>query len=373
MTTTKRRPVAKAEKNRRAASPVAAPPVVNDLPPRPVPERIEEGPRQCTEFQYAVKLVQGSAPPLTNESFIAPGRYHTMVNVHNPSTCKTVKFRWKVALADLDGKPVSMISAFREVSLRPDEAYEIDAREIGRAINIALNRFIKGFVVIEAPCELDVVAVYTALPAGQGPTAQSVGIAFHTERVPARKIDACLDLNLDISTGVAPWTVTNVPPAATTFPTVPYQAVVLQNANLVPQYATQAGALWISARALINSPPRFAAGWYVFRYCFTLCSGFTNPVLNIQAMADDRAWIRLNGLWGGTTSTLPTTPHVPWSLLGPPIVVPPITQGFLPGRNCLELVVYNDSNSHPSNPVAINLKGELKAERGACPGACDCC
>lgn len=372
MTTTKRRPVAKAEKNRRAASPVP-PPVVNDLPPRPAPERIEEGPRPCTEFQYAVKLVQGSAPPLTNESFIAPGRYHTMVNVHNPSTCKTVKFRWKVALADLDGKPVSIISAFREVSLRPDEAYEIDAREIGRAINIALNRFIKGFVVIEAPCELDVVAVYTALPAGQGPTAQSVGIAFHTERVPARKIDACLDLNLDISTGVAPWIVTNVPPAATTFPTVPYPAVVIQNANVVPGYATQAGALWISARALINSPPRFAAGWYVFRYCFTLCSGFTNPILNIQAMADDRAWIRLNGLWGGTTSTLPTTPHVPWSLVGPPIVVPPITQGFLPGRNCLELVVYNDSNNHPSNPVAINVKGELKAERGACPGACDCC
>ena len=372
MTTKKSRSASKAAKTLRRALPTPPPPIGE--PPRPALERVEEGPRHCTEFQYAVKLVQGSPPPLTNESFFAPGRYFTAINVHNPSTCKTVKFRWKVALADLDGKPVSTISAFREVSLRPDEAFEIDAREIGRAINIALTRFIKGFVVIESPCELDVVAVYTALPAGQGPAAPSAGIAFHTERVPARKIDACLDLNLDISTGVAPWVVTNVPPAATTFPPVPYQAVVIQDANANPPWATQPGALWISARALVNSPPPFAPGWYVFRYCFTLCSGFTKPVLNIRARADDRAWIRLNGLWGGTTSTFPaTTPHIPWSLLGPPIVVPPITQGFLPGRNCLELVVHNDANNHPTNPVGINLKGELKAERGACPGACDCC
>jgi hypothetical protein len=278
-------------------------------------------------------------------------------------------------LADLDGKPVSTISAFREVSLRPDEAFEIDAREIGRATNIALTRFVKGFVVIESACELDVVAVYTALPAGQGPTSQSAGVAFHTERVPARKFEACLDLRLDLSTGVVPWTITSVPPAATTLPSVPYQAVVIQNANVLtnPPWATQAGALWISARALVNSPPRFAAGWYVFRYCFTLCSGFTNPVLNIKAMADDRAWIRLNGLWGGTSSTFPVMPHIPWSLLGPAIVVPTITQGFLPGRNCLEIAVYNGNNSHPSNPIGVNLKGELIAERGACPGGCDCC
>jgi len=362
MTTTKRRAASKAERKR----PGPQPPAV-DVPPRPAPERLEERARPCTEFQYAVKLVQGSPPPLTNESFFAPGRYFTAINVHNCSTCKTVTFRWKVALADLDGKPVSIITAFLEVTLRPDEAFEIDAREIGRATKFALTRFLKGFVVLESPCELDVVAVYTALPAGQ---AQSSSLAFHTERVPPRKIDACLDLRLDISTGVAPWTVTSVPPAATTLPSVPYPAVVIQNVN--SPWATQPGALWISVRPLVNSPPKFDAGWYVFRYCFTLCSGFTNPVLNIQGWVDDNAWIRLNGLWGGTTSGFSNTPHIPWSSQGAPIVVPPITQGFLPGRNCLELVVHNVANNNGVNPVGVNVKAELIAERGACPTGCDC-
>jgi hypothetical protein len=335
---------------------------------------VEAGPRPCTEFQYAVKLVQGSAPALSNTSFIAPGRYFTAINVHNPSTCKTVRFRWKVARTDIGGTPNSAITAFREAILRPDEAVEIDARNIARALGINPTQFAKGFVVIESACELDVVAVYTVLPPGQGPAAQSSGVAFHTERVPARRIDACLDLRLDISTGVVPWTITGKPSAATNLPNVPYPATVLQNANVLttPPWATQPGALWLSARAAINSPPQSAFGWYVFRYCFTLCSGFTNPALNMRVMVDDEGWIRLNGLWMGTSNTFPNTPHIPWSLLGPPVAVT-INQGFLPGRNCLEVLVYNNNNTHPTNPVGLNLRGELTAERGACPDGCGCC
>jgi hypothetical protein len=368
MTTTKK------TTKRRPTSPHTPPPaaIVPPNPPRSVLERVEDGPRPCSEFQYAVKLVQGSPPPLTKESFIAPGRYFTAINVHNPSTCKTVKFRWKVALADIDGRHVSTISSFQAASLRPDEAVEIDARDIARAINIAMTQFVKGFVVIESPCELDVVAVYTALPAGQGTAAQSAGVAFHTERVPARQVEACFDLRLDISTGVAPWTVTSLPPAALNFPNVPYPATVIQNNNVLasPPWSLQTGSLWISARALVNSAPRFPDGWYVFRYCFTLCSGFTNPALNMSILVDDFGWVRLNGVMTPPYSF--GSPHVPRNFGGPPKNLS-INSGFLPGRNCLELVVYNDPNSHPSNPVGVNVKGELIAERGACPEGCGCC
>lgn len=333
-------------------------------PPPPVPEPVERC-IPCTEFQYAVKLVQGPSPALTEQSFIAPGRYFTIPNIHNPSTCKTVRFRWKVAIDDLDGRHVSTITPFQEVTLRPDEAVEIDARDIAKWSGISITRFVKGFVVIESPCELDVVAVYTAFQTG------AAGLAFHTERVPARQIEACRDLKLDISTGVADWRLTSSPMTSVI---TPCQATVLPTAeNLTnPPWGVQPGSKWISARGGVNFPPPFPAGWYVFQLCFTLCSGFSHPTLDIKAMVDDKAWIRLNGGWV-PTPYLPGSPHIPWSLLGPPVTVPTITSGFLPGRNCLELVVHNDANTHPTNPVGVNVHGTLTAERGACAEGCGCC
>jgi hypothetical protein len=370
MKTTKRPPTSKAAK-KRASTPSSSPAVPPPPPPPPVPEKVEESLRPCIEFQYAVKLVQGAAPNLTNASVIAPGTYFTAINVHNPSTCKLVKFRWKVAVADKGGKHVSEISSFRNASLRPDEALEIDAVDIARTAGVPVNLFIKGFVVIESPCELDVVAVYTVLPAAQ-PTVVAGTVAFHTERVPARKIEACVDLKLDISTGAVPWTITSIPPLATNFPTPIYQAIILQNANRlqIPLWATQPGALWVSARALVNSGPAYKDGWYVFQYCFTLCSGFTGPALNLSVLVDDRGWIRLNGNW--ISPYIFSSPHVPPNLSGPPRTIA-ITSGFLPGRNCLEVLVYNDFNSHPSNPVGLNLQGTMTAERGACREGCGCC
>lgn len=348
---------------RSATSPATNP----ALPPDPVPERVDH-PRPCTEFQYAVKLVQGQPPPLTDLSFIAPGRYFTATNVHNPSTCKTVTFRWKVALTDVDGQHVSTISPFHEASLRPDEALEIDARDVARAINVGPPRFAKGFVVIESPCELDVVAVYTALPVGKG--APSSGLVFSTERVPARRIEACLDLKLDISTGVADWMITSSPMTSVN---TPCQATVIQDADRLssPQWTTQTGSRWISARGNVNDKPVFAPGWYLFQYCFTLCSGFTQPQLKMSVLVDDYAWVRLNGAWV-MPPYLFSQPNVPRNYGGPPQALT-VTSGFLPGRNCLELVVYNDVNSHPVNPVGVNMLGTLTAERGACRDGCGCC
>jgi hypothetical protein len=74
-----------------------------------------------------------------------------------------------------------LISPFWDSSLRPDQALEIDCTDISRRVQTR-SRFIKGFVVIQSPSDLDVVAVYTAAPSAKGTVA-----ALEIERVPARR------------------------------------------------------------------------------------------------------------------------------------------------------------------------------------------
>src|SRR5262249_33565598 len=150
-------------------------------------------------------------------AILAWGRYYTAINIHNPSTCKTVTFRWKFAQA-VPGSP-GEITRFQHLTLRPDEAIEIEGYMIARLLDVPLSSFLKGFVVIESPCPLDVVAVYSVgewAPADQQPPGKVV--AFHTERVPERRIASCRDdLKLDLSTGVTEWMLvdaTSTPPIA---------------------------------------------------------------------------------------------------------------------------------------------------------------
>jgi len=88
----------------------------------------------------------------------------------------------------------------------------------------------------------------------------------------------------------------------------------------------------------------------------------------MRIMVDDMAWIRLNGQFIAPFSL---SPHVPSNHGGPPKQVT-VSTGFLPGRNCLQLIVYNEVNQHPTNPVGINVLGRMTAERGACPPGCGC-
>lgn len=119
---------------------------------------------------YSVKFVCGDS----EGEIVSPGRYFTAINVHNPS-CTSVRFRYKVALA-FPGEP-GEVSPFKEVSLGPDQAFEIDCAQVRELIE-SDQRFLKGFVVIESEHELDVVAVYTA----GAPEVRTL----HTERVVPR-------------------------------------------------------------------------------------------------------------------------------------------------------------------------------------------
>jgi len=131
-------------------------------------------------LQYAVKILCGFSEPREREtagaySRVAPGRYFTAINIHNPSE-KTALARFKVAVA-FPGRP-GPVSRFTDFKLGPDEALSIDCAELRKLLGS--TAFADGFLVLESEAELDVVAVYSAAGAtGRVET-------LKTERVPAR-------------------------------------------------------------------------------------------------------------------------------------------------------------------------------------------
>ena len=105
-------------------------------------------------FQYAVKFVCGKSETV----MVARGLYFTAINVHNPAM-KGIEFRKKFAIA-LPGQKAGKVSKWFPAKLGPDEAFDIECREIFE--RSGASGFATGFAVIESRTELDVVAVYTA-------------------------------------------------------------------------------------------------------------------------------------------------------------------------------------------------------------------
>ena len=124
--------------------------------------------------EYAVKIVCG-AP---DHPAVANGYYYTAINVHNPSRTEA-RLRWKIALTLPKVQP-GPITTFFDATLRPDQALEIECRDI--VDRVPKLRFHKGFVVIQSDFELDVVGVYTAAQASEGRV-----VALELERVPVRR------------------------------------------------------------------------------------------------------------------------------------------------------------------------------------------
>jgi hypothetical protein len=133
--------------------------------------------------EYAVKFVCGRMGGGGSLNPVINGFYATAVNIHNPAPVATLFWR-KVAIAP-PGVP-GRITGFRPINLLRDQAVEIDCRQIFLQVKqagIPIGAFLKGFLVIRSPRQLDVVAVYTAGPQnGQGVS------SIHTERVPPRRV-----------------------------------------------------------------------------------------------------------------------------------------------------------------------------------------
>lgn len=120
-----------------------------------------------------MKFVCGEA----KGNILAPGEYWTAINVLNP-TYDTVKFRKRIAIA-LPGEEQGKVTDPIEAKLDRYRALEIDRKDIFEHAEDIINqevKFLKGFVIIDSPIELDVVAVYTAIGKGDS-------LTMHMERV----------------------------------------------------------------------------------------------------------------------------------------------------------------------------------------------
>lgn len=295
----------------------------------------ERGTGDRIDFQYAAKIVCGVVPE-GKEHPLPRGRYFTKINIHNFSRCDCVTFRWKVAVG-LPRLRVGPISDFSEATLCADEALEIDTGDIMRRLAGAASEHVEGWVVIESPAELDVVAVYGSAQAVDGPV-----VTFNTERVCPRRLAVCDNFHADISTGVGPWEV-KVPGSSVFVPTT-------LSLPLGPWAAPPTGSLWVIPGA-VQSP-----GDYVFRLPFKLCSGFQNPRLELGLLADYFANVFINGHQIPPVQTAGPNFSSPLSFTA--------STHFKAGDNELTVVVSNLEKS----PVGLALHGTLDVEKGLCAG-----
>lgn len=294
-----------------------------------------------TELQYAVKVVCGEVAPSHDEGAptpVAPGRYWTAINLHNPSKCQDAVFRWKVAIAN-PGEPGPVPVYSRGRRLGPDQALEIDCRQVMSAVPFPPPRFIKGYVVIESDAELDVVAVYSGSPGACGSN------SFHTERVQPRRVPVCEDLVLPIHTGLADW--------RTITPTAGPVAVVSPTPStwVAPPF----GSSWVSQAS--TDGQQAAPILRRYELCFDLCFGYAVPgQLPIQVLSDGPATVYLNNNPVGTVNAPGWT--TPTNLF--------VNPAFLrAGRNCFRVDVPNGGAG--PNPTGFALAGILRVARGKCP------
>ncbi|MBI4288407.1 MAG: hypothetical protein HY671_08285, partial [Chloroflexi bacterium] len=118
-------------------------------------------------------------PTLRDPAPVVPGLYRTAVNIHNFWEKETT-FLQKVAIALPQDQERGPVTTKVKTSLRSNEAVEVDCYNVVAILegtNSAKAEFLKGFVVIESPVELEVTAVYTA------EELQEKGISIDVEQI----------------------------------------------------------------------------------------------------------------------------------------------------------------------------------------------
>lgn len=296
-------------------------------------------------YQYAVKVVCGYSEP---EGPVAPGHYYTAVNVHNPDNCRLIKFRWKVTVA-FPGRS-GPVSRFVDAELGPDQSLEIDCSEICKLAEVD-SRLLKGFVVLQSPEKLDVVAVYTAAKGRGDEPVQTM----HVERVESsHQFHPCRPLALTLDTGVADWKVRKLDnPGQHGYRDV----VVVADPSIWSTAPTT--ATWVADSADASSP-----GTYVYLFVFRLSSCFKSGKLMLDEIWADNEIVdvRLNIeaiLPSGDLLNNFQTGRIPASSC--------TTTGFKAGANVLRITVRNDpiGQGHPT-PTGISIHGRIFVEDGVC-------
>jgi hypothetical protein len=293
--------------------------------------------------QYAAKFICGVAPPLetSNSTPVAsPGRYFTAINVHNPAraTSTTVYKKFTVGLP---AEEVGAVTQYFEMQLAGDETMQIDCGNIARHLNRSQTAFLEGYAVIESLKELDVVAVYTA---GSGVGADVASI--HTERVQPRRMPACGKLDLNISTGVALWTLVSAPTGP-----VPRAATILG-----PGFFPLPNSSWISGTSSGQTGQKPGSVWE-YETCFCICPGAQRIQFDLSGVkVDDDSQFFLNGTLLGPLSS--QTP--------PQTVVDTINTNanasLRTGRSCLRVRVVDTIGGFSG----LDLVGTIKGASAAC-------
>jgi hypothetical protein len=126
-------------------------------------------------FQYAAKVLCTSNIPGTSQTTpsVLPGTYQTAVNIHNPSN-RATRLRMKLVVS-------AQVSSFVPGTLEADAARSVDCEEIRTTFGPFIHG-VEGFLVIQSPSELDVIAVYTAGGTGSDGHVQSIAVEQIRER-----------------------------------------------------------------------------------------------------------------------------------------------------------------------------------------------
>jgi hypothetical protein len=150
-----------------------------------------------TSYQYAVKALCTLLGDNGFGNAMAPGRYRTLINIHNP-TEKKIEVARKFALAGQPGEPLGSfsVSPYKAFTLGPDQVVAYNCFDFANffcPINGVCVDFtaIDGFLVLNSAEELDVVAVYSGNPKGGEVS------TLDTETVAARKIAKVIKIEPD--------------------------------------------------------------------------------------------------------------------------------------------------------------------------------
>lgn len=151
-------------------------------------------PNVVRSFQYAAKFVCTVNIPGTTEqdTSVVPGVYATHISLHNPTdqTIQWPQFRMKIAVVSpADPLSPGPVSGWMRpgLTLRGDDAMELNCRTLAQRFGLSPIRDFKGFLVIQSPVSLDVAGVYTAgstsgVPSGVGGVAD-ISVLQISERV----------------------------------------------------------------------------------------------------------------------------------------------------------------------------------------------
>ena len=121
----------------------------------------------ATQFQYSAKALCTLSDIGFGDAF-APGRYRTAINIHNPTDHKIeVGRKFALAIGPSEAVGSFSITPYKSLTLEPDQAVAYNCFDIANffcPIHGVCVDFtaIDGFLVVNSPVELDVVAVYTA-------------------------------------------------------------------------------------------------------------------------------------------------------------------------------------------------------------------